>query len=80
MTAACPGKEDRHDRQNARSVPWPASSCCSRSAWATGSTPGSSSFTAFVGANLLQSAFTELCPAMAIFRRLGLRSAEGAGR
>jgi hypothetical protein len=29
-------------------------------------------FTAFVGANLFQSAFTNWCPAMAIFRRLGL--------
>jgi hypothetical protein len=30
-------------------------------------------FTAFVGANLLQSAFTNACPAMWIFRRLGVR-------
>jgi hypothetical protein len=30
-------------------------------------------FTAFVGLNLLQSAFTKWCPAMAIFRKLGLR-------
>jgi DUF2892 family protein len=29
-------------------------------------------FTAFVGANLFQSGFTNWCPAMAIFRRLGL--------
>lgn len=29
--------------------------------------------TAFVGANLLQSAFTGFCPAALIFRRLGLR-------
>ncbi len=29
--------------------------------------------TAFVGLNLFQSAFTNWCPAMAIFRRLGLR-------
>lgn len=29
-------------------------------------------FTAFVGANLFQSAFTNWCPAMAIFRWLGL--------
>jgi hypothetical protein len=35
-------------------------------------------FTAFVGANLLQSAFTNACPAMAIFRRLGLRECVGA--
>jgi hypothetical protein len=30
-------------------------------------------FTAFVGLNLFQSAFTNACPAMAVFRRLGLR-------
>lgn len=30
-------------------------------------------FTAFVGLNLLQSAFTKWCPAMTIFRKLGLR-------
>ena len=30
-------------------------------------------FTAFVGANLLQSAFTGFCPAAKIFRKLGLR-------
>ncbi len=29
--------------------------------------------TAFVGLNLLQSAFTNWCPAMAVFRKLGLR-------
>ena len=29
--------------------------------------------TGFVGLNLLQSAFTGTCPAMLIFRRLGLR-------
>jgi hypothetical protein len=32
-------------------------------------------FTAFVGFNLLQSAFTKWCPAMAIFRKMGLRDA-----
>jgi DUF2892 family protein len=32
-------------------------------------------FTAFVGANLLQSAFTNSCPAMVVFRRLGLPDA-----
>lgn len=32
-------------------------------------------FTAFVGANLLQSAFTGICPAAAIFRKLGLKDA-----
>jgi hypothetical protein len=30
-------------------------------------------FTAFVGLNLLQSAFTKWCPAMWIFDRLGLK-------
>jgi hypothetical protein len=29
-------------------------------------------FTAFVGLNLFQSAFTDWCPMMAILRRLGL--------
>ena len=29
--------------------------------------------TAFVGANLLQSGFTNWCPAMWVFRKLGLR-------
>jgi hypothetical protein len=37
-------------------------------------------FTAFVGANLLQSAFTNACPAMSVFRRLGLRDAGAAVR
>jgi hypothetical protein len=31
-------------------------------------------FTAFVGLNLLQSAFTGFCPAAIIFRRLGLKA------
>jgi hypothetical protein len=31
--------------------------------------------TAFVGLNLLQSAFTRWCPAMTIFRKMGLRDA-----
>lgn len=30
-------------------------------------------FTAFVGLNLLQSAFTNWCPAIAILRRFGVR-------
>lgn len=30
-------------------------------------------FTAFVGANLLQSAFTRTCPMMAFLRKLGVR-------
>ncbi|MEO8735351.1 MAG: DUF2892 domain-containing protein [Edaphobacter sp.] len=32
--------------------------------------------TAFVGVNLLQSAFTNWCPAMTLFRRIGLRDSE----
>ena len=36
--------------------------------------PGFFLFTAFVGANLFQSSFTNACPAMAIFRKLGLRA------
>lgn len=35
--------------------------------------PGFLLFTAFVGLNLLQSAFTNTCPAMWILRKLGLR-------
>jgi hypothetical protein len=31
--------------------------------------------TAFVGLNLLQSAFTNWCPAMFFFRKLGLKNA-----
>ena len=31
--------------------------------------------TTFVGANLLQSAFTHFCPAQMIFRKLGLKDA-----
>jgi hypothetical protein len=42
--------------------------------------PGFFLATAFVGANLLQSAFTGICPAEAIFRKLGLRTAEGTRR
>jgi len=37
--------------------------------------PGFLAFTAFVGANLFQSAFTNACPAMSLFRRLGLPDA-----
>ena len=37
--------------------------------------PGFFVFTAFVGANLFQSAFTNACPAMSVFRRLGLPDA-----
>ncbi len=32
-------------------------------------------FTAFVGANLLQSGFTRLCPLETILKKLGVRSA-----
>ncbi|MEX0430749.1 YgaP family membrane protein [Spiribacter insolitus] len=35
--------------------------------------PGWYLFTAFVGFNLLQSAFTRWCPAMAILKRIGFR-------
>jgi hypothetical protein len=35
-------------------------------------------FTAFVGANLLQSGFTRLCPLESILRKLGVRSGGGA--
>ncbi len=31
-------------------------------------------FTAFIGLNLLQAAFTGFCPAAIVFKRLGLRS------
>lgn len=30
-------------------------------------------FTAFIGANMLQSAFTGFCPAAMIFRKLGIK-------
>lgn len=36
--------------------------------------------TAFVGLNLLQSAFTNWCPAMVILRKLGLKSCEASPR
>jgi Protein of unknown function (DUF2892) len=35
--------------------------------------PGFFLFTAFVGANLLQSAFTKTCPMMPLLRRFGVR-------
>jgi hypothetical protein len=34
-------------------------------------------FTAFVGLNLFQSAFTDWCPLMAILKKAGVRSAGG---
>ena len=37
-------------------------------------------FTAFVGLNLFQSGFTNWCPAMAIFRKLGLPDAGAANK
>jgi ABC-type transport system involved in cytochrome bd biosynthesis fused ATPase/permease subunit len=30
-------------------------------------------FTAFIGANLLQSSFTGFCPAASVFRKLGIK-------
>jgi hypothetical protein len=36
-------------------------------------------FTVFVGANLLQSGFTRICPLESILRRLGVKSASQAG-
>jgi hypothetical protein len=35
-------------------------------------------FTAFVGANLLQSGFTGLCPLETILRKLGVKRAEAS--
>ena len=35
-------------------------------------------FTAFVGVNLLQSAFTKWCPMMSILRKAGLRDGSGS--
>jgi hypothetical protein len=35
-------------------------------------------FTAFVGANLLQSGFTRLCPMETILRKLGIKSSDTA--
>lgn len=35
--------------------------------------PGFVWFTAFIGVNMIQSAFTRFCPAATIFRKLGLR-------
>ncbi len=37
-------------------------------------------FTAFVGANLLQSAFTGLCPALVVLRKCGLEDGGAADR
>ena len=35
--------------------------------------------TAFVGLNLLQSSFTNWCPAMSIFRAMGMKDAGSCG-
>jgi hypothetical protein len=37
-------------------------------------------FTAFVGLNLFQSAFTDWCPMMAILRKAGVRDATAPGK
>jgi hypothetical protein len=42
--------------------------------------PGFFLLTGFVGLNLFQSGFTNACPAMAIFRKLGLRDCTPAER
>jgi len=42
--------------------------------------PGFFLFTAFVGANLFQSAFSYACPAMSVFRWLGLPDAGAPAR
>jgi hypothetical protein len=42
--------------------------------------PGFFLFTAFVGANLFQSAFSNACPAMSVFRWLGLPDAGAPAR
>ncbi len=45
-------------------------------AWAV--SPWFLGLTAFVGANLFQSAFTGFCPAATLFRKLGLRDGSAA--
>ena len=40
--------------------------------------PGFYLFTAFVGLNLLQSAFTNWCPMMSILKALGVKSCDAA--
>ena len=45
-------------------------------AWAV--SPWFLGLTAFVGLNLLQSAFTGFCPAAMVFRRMGLRDTASA--
>jgi hypothetical protein len=41
--------------------------------------PGFYLFTAFVGANLFQSAFTNACPMMSLLRKMGLGEAAPGG-
>ena len=41
--------------------------------------PGWFFLTAFVGVNLIQSAFTHFCPAEMIFKKLGLKSGGSCG-
>lgn len=41
-------------------------------------TPWAFAFTAFVGLNLAQSAFTKSCPMMSILRKLGVPDTRGA--
>jgi hypothetical protein len=36
-------------------------------------------FTVFIGANLIQSAFTGFCPAASIFRKLGVKAGTAFG-
>ena len=36
-------------------------------------------FTVFIGANLIQSAFTGFCPAAVIFRKLGVKAGTAFG-
>ena len=42
-------------------------------------TPWAYAFTAFVGLNLAQSAFTRWCPMMVLLRKLGLRECVESG-
>jgi hypothetical protein len=42
-------------------------------------TPWWLAFTAFVGLNLIQSAFTRWCPMMWVLQRAGLRTSRGIG-
>jgi len=48
----------------------------SSSPWRTGSQRIGLWLTAFVGLNLIQSGFTNWCPAISIFKAMGLRSSD----